>query len=71
MTVADEKNSSVLECDDFRWGLLDYGIQITKEEANEIMNYFDSEGKAVKYHDFLKFVESQAPKKEEAEEAKP
>jgi hypothetical protein len=32
------------------------------------MNYFDSEGKGVKYQLFLKYVESQAPKVE-AEDA--
>jgi hypothetical protein len=26
LKAVDENNSSVLDCDDFRWGLLDYGI---------------------------------------------
>jgi Ca2+-binding EF-hand superfamily protein len=51
-----------MDVDDFRWGLLDYGVQVYKEEAIEIMKYFDQDNKdSVNYLDFLKFVESQTP----------
>lgn len=29
----DENGSKTLDVDDFRWGLKDYGITISKEEA--------------------------------------
>lgn len=29
----DENGNKMLDVDDFRWGLKDYGISITKEEA--------------------------------------
>lgn len=29
----DDNGNHMLEVDDFRWGLMDYGISITKEEA--------------------------------------
>jgi len=29
----DSRGDCKVEIDDFRWGLLDYGVQITKEEA--------------------------------------
>jgi hypothetical protein len=29
----DNNGNSLLDVDDFRWGLMDYGISISKEEA--------------------------------------
>lgn len=29
----DDNGNHLLDADDFRWGLIDYGISITKEEA--------------------------------------
>jgi len=29
----DQKGDSNLDVDDFRWGLMDFGIQVSKEEA--------------------------------------
>ena len=29
----DDNGNHLLDADDFRWGLIDYGITITKEEA--------------------------------------
>jgi len=29
----DENGTQLVDLDDFRWGLIDYGIQITKEDA--------------------------------------
>ena len=55
-----------MDVDDFRWGLLDYGVQVYKDEATEIMKYFDKDKKdLVNYVDFLSYVESQAPKQEQ------
>ena len=29
----DERGDRKLDCDDFRWGLIDYGISMSKEES--------------------------------------
>jgi len=33
----DENGNKGLDVDDFRWGLKDFGIQITKDEAEQIL----------------------------------
>jgi Ca2+-binding EF-hand superfamily protein len=33
----DNNGNRLLDVDDFRWGLKDYGINITKEEANQVL----------------------------------
>ena len=40
----DVKGDSNLDVDDFRWGLMDFGIQVTKDEAAEVLKYFDKDG---------------------------
>jgi hypothetical protein len=37
----DEKSEKNLEVEDFRWGLLDYGIQISKDDALEVLQRYD------------------------------
>ena len=32
----DQKGNKNLDVDDFRWGLMDFGVQISKDEANEL-----------------------------------
>jgi len=32
----DTKGDHLLDVDDFRWGLIDYGVQISKEDAQEL-----------------------------------
>lgn len=50
----DENGNKKLECDDFRWGLMDYGVSVTKEEATEILNHFDKNGDGkVDFDEFL------------------
>ena len=39
-TMGDHK----LEADDFRWGLMDFGIQVSKEDASELQTHFDNSG---------------------------
>ena len=48
----DTKGDHKIECDDFRWGLLDYGVQISKEEAEECQKCFDNDGKI----NFVEFI---------------
>ena len=50
----DENGNKKLDVDDFRWGLMDYGVSVTKEEANEILNHFDKNGDGVvNFDEFL------------------
>ena len=48
----DQKGDHSLECDDFRWGLMDYGIQVSKEDAQELQVCFAKNGK-VNWSEFL------------------
>ena len=50
----DENGNKKLECDDFRWGLMDYGVSVSKEESAEILNHFDKNGDGrVDFDEFL------------------
>jgi len=50
----DTNSNGKLDVDDFRWGLMDFGISITKEEAAECLSSFDSDGSGtVHYQAFL------------------
>ena len=50
----DVKGDSNLDVDDFRWGLMDFGIQVTKDEAAEVLKYFDKDGNGMV--NFAEFV---------------
>ena len=44
----------MLDVDDFRWGLIDYGIQINKEEATKVLEHFDKDKNGqVDFDEFL------------------
>lgn len=50
----DTKSNCKLDVDDFRWGLLDYGIQISKEDATELLGHYDADNcGTIHYKDFL------------------
>jgi Ca2+-binding EF-hand superfamily protein len=50
----DENGNKNLDVDDFRWGLMDYGISISKDEACEIMAHFDKDKNgSVNFDEFL------------------
>jgi Ca2+-binding EF-hand superfamily protein len=40
----DNNGNHLLDVDDFRWGLKDYGITISKEEASQVLGHFDRDG---------------------------
>lgn len=40
----DEKANQNLDVDDFRWGLMDFGIQTSKDEASELLSSFSKDG---------------------------
>ena len=50
----DDKGDKNLDVDDFRWGLMDFGISITKEEAVEVLAHFDRDKNGtVNFDEFL------------------
>lgn len=51
----DDKGDKNLDVDDFRWGLMDFGISITKEEAVEVLGHFDRDRNGtVNFDEFLR-----------------
>lgn len=51
----DDNGNKCLDVDDFRWGLMDYGISITKDEAQEVLNHFDRDKNGtVNFDEFLR-----------------
>jgi len=51
----DQKGDHNLDVDDFRWGLIDYGIQISKEDAQELQAHFNDGGK-INWSKFLNAI---------------
>jgi len=50
----DDNGNHQLDVDDFRWGLIDYGITISKEEAAQVLKHFDRDGNGtVDFNEFL------------------
>lgn len=51
----DEKGDKNLDVDDFRWGLIDFGINVSKDEALEVLAHFDiDKNGSVNFHEFLR-----------------
>jgi len=51
----DNNGNHLLDVDDFRWGLKDYGITISKEEATQVLAHFDRDGNGqVDFDEFLR-----------------
>lgn len=49
----DTKGDGNLDVDDFRWGLMDFGVQITKDEASELCSSFTKDSSSVCFPLFL------------------
>ena len=49
----DTKGDKMLDVDDFRWGLMDFGIQISKDEGLELLNNFSKDASAINFEVFL------------------
>ena len=46
-----------MDVDDFRWGFIDYGISVTKEEAAQVLEHFDRDKNGtVSYDELLRFL---------------
>lgn len=50
----DSRPNHMLDVDDFRWGFIDHGVQLSKEEAASVQESFDSDGSGLV--DFEKFL---------------
>lgn len=51
----DNNSNHLLDVDDFRWGLKDYGITISKEEAQQVLDHFDRDRNGqVDFNEFLR-----------------
>lgn len=58
----DNNSNRLLDVDDFRWGLKDYGITISKEEADQVLKYFDRDGNGqVDFNEFLRALKVRIP----------
>lgn len=43
--------------DDFRWGFIDYGFNLSKDEAQRLLERFDRDGNGtISYDEFLRFL---------------
>lgn len=50
----DDNGNHQLDVDDFRWGLIDYGISISKDEAAQVLDHFDRDRNGtVDFNEFL------------------
>ena len=53
----DHNGNGLLDVDDFRWGLMDYGISISKEEAVLVLKHFDRDNNgSVDFNEFLRSI---------------
>jgi Ca2+-binding EF-hand superfamily protein len=54
LSAIDEKKTKLLDAEDFRWGLIDLGYNLNKNEAEQVVAYFDKSGSGVfNYEDIL------------------
>lgn len=55
--IMDDNGNHQLDIDDFRWGLIDFGINISKEEASQILKYIDRDGNGtIDFDEFMRFL---------------
>ena len=51
----DDNGNRQLDVEDFRWGFIDYGFNLSVEEAQHLLNHFDRDGNGtVSYDEFLR-----------------
>jgi Ca2+-binding EF-hand superfamily protein len=50
----DKNGNGNLDVDDFRWGFIDYGFNLTQEEAKQLLEHFDRDKNgSVNFTEFL------------------
>ena len=58
----DDNGNRQLDIDDFRWGFIDYGFNLTQEEARKLLEHFDRNGDGViSYDEFLRALKVSHP----------
>lgn len=68
-SAMDQKGDQKLDVDDFRWGLMDFGIQLSKDEATQLLEKFDiDKNGTVNYKEFITTI---TPKPAENQEEQP
>lgn len=50
----DRNGNGNLDVEDFRWGFIDFGFNLTQEEAKQLLEYFDKDKNGtVNFEEFL------------------
>jgi Ca2+-binding EF-hand superfamily protein len=50
----DESDSKCVDAEDFRWAMIDLGYNLSKIEADEVVNHFDKSGSGkLNYEDLI------------------
>lgn len=53
----DDNGNRELDVDDFRWGFIDYGFNLSKEESAKLLEKFDRDGNGtVNFDEFLRYL---------------
>lgn len=53
-TDMDTNNARLVDVDDFRWGLIDLGYNLSKSEAAEVVKHYDKNGDGMlSYDEFI------------------
>lgn len=53
----DQNGNGLLDVDDFRWGLMDYGVSLNKDEAVQVLKHFDRDGNGqVDFNEFIRSI---------------
>ena len=53
----DNNKNGLLDVDDFRWGLMDYGISVSKEDGVAVLKHFDRDGNGqVDFKEFIRTI---------------
>ncbi len=53
----DDNGNGQLDQDDFRWGLIDFGIALSKEEASLLLTAYDRDGNGtISFDEFLRVI---------------
>lgn len=56
----DDNGNRQLDIEDFRWGFIDYGFNLSVEEAQHLLNHFDRDGNGtVSYDEFLRTLKGE------------
>jgi len=51
----DDNGNGQLDVDDFRWGFIDYGFNLTVEEAKQLLEHFDRDKNGtISFDEFLR-----------------